>query len=209
LRPRAIPAAVLGRQHVERVLLASLGIELEGERRPVRIGLPQVNVRRLVDQVEERVAVQLVPVGPTVIAAERETQDAAGDVIEIDPRVILVVLAAAEDDAVFAGVHEREEPVRPPRVLGDVDGILRELSGIEEARHLVVDRIAVGRVLEPRVHRLGDALGARHDCTLFVYVLSVRVDLVMMVSRPVDLPGQIIVAILRSRGEARRSTGEV
>ena len=89
----------------------------------------QVDVRGLVDQVKERVAVQLIPVGATVVATERDAQGTTGEVIEVESRVILVVLPAPQDHAVFPRVHQREEPVRSPGVLRDVERVLRELSG--------------------------------------------------------------------------------
>lgn len=84
LRAGALALTIFRFQHVQRILFAAFRIGLVDVGHTVRIFLPQIDVRGLVDQVEERVAEQFLPIGAAVIAAEGDLQPVGRLVIEVE-----------------------------------------------------------------------------------------------------------------------------
>ncbi len=129
--------------------------------------------------------------------------------IEIETEVVLVVAAAVQHHAVFLLIHVREEPIGLAAVLRDVQRVAREVAGVEEAIHLVVERARLERVvLEAEGRGVRNAQLARHNlsCRIQEFTLFVRFERVVL--RPVHLAAEFVVSVLGAQRKLRGAFGE-
>ena len=137
-----------------------------------------------------------------MIRAHADAEVTARTMIEIEPKVVLIVAAAVQDHAVFLLVHIREEPVRLAAVLRNVQRVAHEIAGIEEAIHLVVERARLERiVLKARVNGIRHAQLAGHHLPRRVQELALGIREERMLLCPVHLPTELVVSILGADGE--------
>src|SRR6185312_4977320 len=98
---RALALPELRREYVQRIRLASLGVGLEDVRRSVRIRLKQIHVGRLIDELEERVGVEIAALGSASESAERYAPVVTKLVIQVQSHVVLAVRACVQHNAVL------------------------------------------------------------------------------------------------------------
>ncbi len=184
---------------------------LRPERRAVRVGREQVDVRLDERQVEERGAGPLgclVVVGPRIERAERKVELVGDDLIQVNPEVAPVVPIKPGQHPFLPGVLERGIPVRVLPALTYREVVRQKLAAAKRlilvvAVHqvrIVGDAIGLGHA--GAVGRIGRA--ASRSC-----VVAARIDFKGMGAGHRNTLGQIRPPVLVPEREVQLALGEV